>query len=143
MPKTENLDLDLTTDATTTFLDWRIKINGEGSGENKSNMQKIDDFAGEILSLIPGLESYNITILSAEWNNAEAPFENTIVVSGISDDDIPIVSLNLESVVYSEIENLENEWDKIYRVTSGDNSLTFFSKEVLTLDIAVKVQVMN
>jgi hypothetical protein len=52
MPKTINLGLELTDDNSTTFKDWREKINGVGSGENKSNMQIIDEFAGQINEML-------------------------------------------------------------------------------------------
>ena len=50
MPTTENLGLELTTDNSTKFKDWREKINGVGDGDTipKSNMQLIDDAIGVI-----------------------------------------------------------------------------------------------
>lgn len=47
MPKTTHLKLELTNDNQTTFLDYREKLNGVGEGDNKSNAQLVDDFAGK------------------------------------------------------------------------------------------------
>jgi hypothetical protein len=52
MPKTTNLGLELTTDDSVKFKDWREAINGVGEGENKSNMQIIDEFAGQIKGML-------------------------------------------------------------------------------------------
>lgn len=51
MPKTTNLGLNLTTDNTTTFENWRKSIDGENStanGEELSNFQIIDNAIGNI-----------------------------------------------------------------------------------------------
>ncbi len=60
MPKTTNLGLELTTDDTTKFKDFREAMNGEGDGieKSKSNMQIIDEAIGDIdtaLSAILGV----------------------------------------------------------------------------------------
>ena len=47
MPKTTHLNLELTNDNQTTFLEYREILNGVGEGENKSNAQLVDDFAGK------------------------------------------------------------------------------------------------
>lgn len=47
MPKTTHLNLELTNDNQTTFLEYREMLNGVGEGENKSNAQLVDDFAGK------------------------------------------------------------------------------------------------
>lgn len=49
MPKTENLGLNLTTDDSIKFIDWRKSIDGEGS---ESNMQIIDKAFGDISALL-------------------------------------------------------------------------------------------
>jgi hypothetical protein len=51
MAKTTNLGLNLTEDENTSFSDWRKTIDGNGSGESKSNFQKIDEAIGAVISL--------------------------------------------------------------------------------------------
>lgn len=58
MPKTTNLNLNLTTDTTTTLVsDWQISLDGQGDGEtvDYSNMQLIDAWAGSINGQLDGL----------------------------------------------------------------------------------------
>ena len=42
MPKTTNLGLNLTTDNTTTFENWRKSIDGENSTENGEELSIIE-----------------------------------------------------------------------------------------------------
>lgn len=48
MAKTENIGLNLTENDSTLFEDWRKSIDGNGSGNGKSNMQIIDEKFGEV-----------------------------------------------------------------------------------------------
>lgn len=52
MPKTEYLGLNLTDDDNTKVKDWRMSMDGVGSGENLSNMQIIDKAFGDINTLL-------------------------------------------------------------------------------------------
>lgn len=57
MPDTSVLHLKLTTDDSTVFKTWREGLDGEGSGDNKSNMQKIDDWAATVEQRIGNVAS--------------------------------------------------------------------------------------
>lgn len=53
MPKTKYLGLNLTTDDSTSFGDWRQSIDGQGTtNSNLSNMQIIDNAFGAIYELL-------------------------------------------------------------------------------------------
>ena len=54
MPKTTNLGLNLTTDDTTKFFDWRKSIDGSGNTE-KSNMEIIDEAIGNINAILDAI----------------------------------------------------------------------------------------
>ena len=54
MPKTTNLGLNLTTDNTTKFVDWRKSIDGSGNTE-KSNMEIIDEAIGNINAILDAI----------------------------------------------------------------------------------------
>lgn len=54
MPKTTNLGLNLTTDNTTKFVDWRKSIDGSGNTE-KSNMEIIDEAIGNINTILDAI----------------------------------------------------------------------------------------
>lgn len=52
MPKTTNLGLNLTTDETTSFANWRKSIDGENEEQELSNFQIIDKAIGDINTLL-------------------------------------------------------------------------------------------
>ena len=54
MPKTTNLGLNLTTDNTMKFVDWRKSIDGSGNIE-KSNMEIIDEAIGNINAILDAI----------------------------------------------------------------------------------------
>lgn len=54
MPKTTNLGLNLTTDDTTKFVDWRKSIDGSGNTQ-KSNMEIIDEAIGNINAILDAI----------------------------------------------------------------------------------------
>ena len=54
MPKTTNLGLNLTTDDTMKFVDWRKSIDGSGNTE-KSNMEIIDEALGNINAILDAI----------------------------------------------------------------------------------------
>lgn len=54
MPKTTNLGLNLTTDDTMKFIDWRKSIDGSGNIE-KSNMEIIDEAIGNINAILDAI----------------------------------------------------------------------------------------
>ena len=54
MPKTTNLGLNLTTDDTMKFVDWRKSIDGSGNIE-KSNMEIIDEAIGNINAILDAI----------------------------------------------------------------------------------------
>ena len=54
MPKTINLGLNLTTDDTTKFVDWRKSIDGSGNTE-QSNMEIIDEAIGNINAILDAI----------------------------------------------------------------------------------------
>lgn len=55
MAKTSNIGLNLTTDETTQFKDWRKSIDGENNVIEKSNMQIIDEEIGNLKTNVGNL----------------------------------------------------------------------------------------
>lgn len=83
MAKTTNLGLNLTTDDQTTFKAWRESIDGNGTEENPSNMQIIDEFAGRIYG-----QSGTFTLNAADWSGNDY----TVAVEELGADDALLVS---------------------------------------------------
>lgn len=81
MPETKNLKLVLTSDEeadSTLFKDWRNSINGETS----SNMQKIDDFAGNTNKALDNKVGKDNVTASATSIDASEPASVTVTKNG-------------------------------------------------------------
>ena len=81
MSKTTNLGLtlvDTANEAATTFQEWQRNINTNGSGNELSDFQKIDAFAGAIYGV-----SGNVTLAASSWND----LVYTLTVNDLGDTD--------------------------------------------------------
>ena len=78
MAKTPNLGLEITTESSTLFEDWRKAINGEGEGPTRSNAQIIDDFVQTIYGV-----SGQVVLDAAFWSQGVYPV--TVDALGIND----------------------------------------------------------
>ena len=77
MSNTPNYNLYLTDDSSTRFQEWRNQMNGT---EN-SNMVKIDAALGEKANSSVAI---NTTLLASAWVGVDAPYTQTITISGLT-----------------------------------------------------------
>lgn len=122
MAKTTNLGLNLTEDTQTAFGTWRSSIDGVGTGENKSNMQIIDEFAGSI----PGV-SGSVTLVSSSWSNKVY----TLSVAELGANDMIV----LTPATVTDQERLN---DARVFVTAVEGQVTITAKVQPLQDIALK-----
>jgi hypothetical protein len=87
---------------------------------------------------------YEITILSDvnEWANVagEAPFTQTITVTGIKSTDFPFADVNLATIDFEDLNDILASWGLIYRGTTQTNQITFFAKEIPEVNIPVVIR---
>jgi len=76
MSETANYGLQLTDSDQETFLNWREKL----SGQNNSNMQKIDKALGEKADHSIAVSAI---LLANAWAGVDAPFTQTMNIEGI------------------------------------------------------------
>lgn len=93
MPKTENINLNLTEDVSTYFNDWRESIDGNNEITNKSNMQLIDDAFGK-LKPVSIYTNVSATFVSdSTYDNFV--FKGTISIIDVTDSDIAEVYFDM------------------------------------------------
>lgn len=85
--------------------------------------------------------SYTATI-STSWTGSEAPYTQTITVSGILASDTPIVDMVPDST-YSTAQAQEEAWSKIYRIVTADDTITVYAHEKTGVSVPIKMVVIR
>lgn len=84
---------------------------------------------------------YSGTISSdaADWTGEAAPYTQTVNVTGILAADEPIIDLSPSDTYATALEEIA-EWGKIYRVTAGAGTLTFYATAIPNVDLSFKAR---
>lgn len=122
MAKTTNLGLNLTTDDSTEFEVWRESIDGNNEISDKSNMQIIDEFAGDVVG-----KNGTFTLLANSWVNSSQSVS------------IPILkNTDLLTVVGATQADQDLLSAAQLFGTTNNGSVSFISENVPTSNITVK-----
>jgi hypothetical protein len=81
--KTTNLGLslvDAASESSVKFADWRRNINAEGTSDNKSDFEIIDDFAGHIYG-----RSGVLTLTASNWDKTQKTYTCEVAELGATD----------------------------------------------------------
>ena len=80
---------------------------------------------------------------TSDWAGSD-PFIATITVAGIKATDRPIVDLDLSSVAFADVEDVQADWALVYRVeASGDDEIKLYATEEPTKDFALTIKVVR
>jgi len=85
---------------------------------------------------------YTATIQAANWSGSEAPFSQSVSVSGILSTDTPIIDVVMSGTYGTDIER-SSQWNYVYRAVTGDNSITFYAKTKPTIDLPIQIKVVR
>lgn len=85
--------------------------------------------------------SYPATI-STSWTGSEAPYTQTITVSGILASDTPFVDMVPDSI-YATAQAQEEAWSKIYRIVTTDDTITVYAHEKTSVSVPIKMVVIR
>lgn len=83
------------------------------------------------------------TISSGGWSGTEAPYTQDVSVSALPPSESPILDLDLSSIAFSQVEDVEEAWGFIYRAAVSENTLTFYAKEVPTVNIPITIKIIK
>ena len=67
--------------------------------------------------------------LGTTWTGSDAPYTQVVNCSGVSASYGVVVGLDLSSVAYDDIADVQMEYSKIYRVETLNNQLKFYADE--------------
>lgn len=68
-------------------------------------------------------------ILGTSWTGSAPPYTQTVSCGGVSASYSVVVGLDLSSVAYDNIADVQAEYSKIYRVETLNNQLKFYADE--------------
>ena len=83
---------------------------------------------------------------SSDWTQATGsdPYIATMTVTGILSTDTPVVDINLSSVTYADVPDVQNSWALVYRVeASADDEVKFYATNEPVEDLTVQIQVVR
>ena len=84
-----------------------------------------------------------VDVLASDWEGTE-PTIAVKTVNGLLSTDKPIIDVDLSSVLFSDIEAIQTEYSKIYRVATTDkDEITFYALEVPTEDLTIQIKVVR
>ena len=110
-----------------------------GSGE----MVKDLTVSGHAITVSKGNPSTTYTAaVGTTWTGSEAPFTQTIPVSGMTATDNPIVDVVLDSDYDTATTELE-EYAKIYKITTAANSITVYATDKTENAINIQLKVVK
>ena len=80
---------------------------------------------------------------TSDWSGS-APYTAVITVSGLLDTATPIVDLDLSSVDFDDVEDVQSDWALVYRVAATDvNELTLFATEEPASNFTIQIKVVR
>jgi len=96
------------------------------------------------------VKSFSTTITgsnaSSDWTQATGsdPYIATMTVTGVLSTDTPVVDINLSSVTYADVPDVQGDWALVYRVeASADNEVKFYATAEPVEDLTVQIQVVR
>lgn len=82
------------------------------------------------------------TTLDTIWTGTEAPYSKTQTVTGLVANDNPIIDVVMSGNFEVDKEQA-NEWSKIYRITTADNSITLYATNKPTVGLPIQLKVVR
>lgn len=78
--------------------------------------------------------------LGTTWSGSAAPYTQSVTVSGILATDTPIVDFVATTSGY---EAEQEDWAKVFKITTAANSLTFYASDKTTTSLSIQVKVVK
>lgn len=114
--------------------------------ENTTQLAQIEQDVQDVSALADGkatTQTLSATITTT-WTGTEAPYTQTIAVTGIQVSDNPIVDIDLSSIsVYADQQAISTDWSKIFRITTQANQITVYATDKSTVAIPIQLKVVR
>ena len=83
------------------------------------------------------------TFTSGGWTTT-APYTQSVTITGLTADDTPIIDFDYSSATMENYTNLQDNYNKILRFTSGENSITAYCYDSApTIDVKINIKAVK
>lgn len=114
--------------------------------DNSSAIGQIEQDIQDLSTLANGKATTQalLATITTTWTGTEAPYTQTIAVTGIQALDNPIVDIDLSSIsVYADQQAVLTDWAKIYRISTQSNHITIYATEKTMVVIPIQLKVVR
>jgi len=80
--------------------------------------------------------------LDTTWSGTSSPYTKTVTVNGILASDTPIVDVVMSGTYATDEARIE-QWGYVYRITTGDNSITAYATDKPTVELPIQIKVVR
>ena len=136
-------------DDTVTLAPAPGDIYQQGTPINDTNLNNIENGIVALVDECARLDDakqeeviYSVTIPASGWSGSAPPYSRSVSVSGIKATDNPIIDI-MPSGTYATDMTMQENWGKIYRITTSNNSIKVYATEIPTAAIPVKVRCLR
>lgn len=149
--KGDNTTSTITTQDTVSNAFGKVVINGTTiSADAATDSLNIE--AGDNINITPDATNDKVTIsadnpsttynatIGTEWAGNEAPYTQTITITGITVNDTPIVDIITNNSDYEALTTQLEEFGSIYRITTAANSITVYTTKKTTVEIPIQLK---
>jgi hypothetical protein len=117
------------------FQTYRRKVAGTTATDPANDGTNWEAIGGKTFT--------GISAPSSGWTGS-GPYTNVITVTGLLATDSPIVDINLSSVTYADVPDVQSDWGLVYRVAAtAANQLTLYATDTPTKNFTLTVKVVR
>ena len=92
---------------------------------------------------LANVEYFTTTISTGDWSGTD-PTTSVKTIAGILSTDKPLIDIDLSSVAFANVEGVQTEYAKLYRVAATANDeITFYALEAPTENLTIQIKVVR
>jgi hypothetical protein len=85
---------------------------------------------------------YSVTVAPGDWSGSD-PSTAAKTISGILTTDTPILDLDLSSVLFADVADVQSDWGLVYRAATSTDTLTFYATSTPTEPLPIQIKVVR
>lgn len=129
----------------------KLEANENGTGTvtlaspntNTDRLLTLPDASGALATAVTFTATIEGSDGTSDWAQATIndPWIATVTVAGMLSTDQPVMDINMSSVAFADVPDVQSDWALVYRATSGSNSLSLYATDEPASDFNVILKV--